>query len=489
MKRNLISLLTGCLTVVALFLSSCGEDRSGEYYELIQEDQWIYETMLDRYLWYEDIPKKTTSDFFADPEEFFKSLLSTKCRDGKGDTFSTFVEGEEEALGTEGSLTINESSTYGFDFALYNDPTGTTSHVMARVILVLPDSPASEAGLQRGDWILNVGGYTLTSNNYGYLIQGGATTLTTASLKISGVYNETSQSYEYTYDWANKVELSLSASRAIDIDPFLETEVLTSTSGKKVGYLFYNSFKLGDDEVYLDKINTIFAKFKAKGVTDFILDLRYNPGGYLLCAQRMASCLAPVDKLGKEFVTTVWNDKNQDLNTTYPLEKDCADCNLNLSRLFVITSNNTASASESVINGLKPYMEVNLVGNTTYGKNVASVVIKSPYGFSLQPIVSTVYNSNNESDYANGFAADYVYDDLKYLNQLGELGDPKTDMALAHTLLWIETGSPEASVASSAAKGTRGLTDASLDAPLFRAPKLLDTTVAHRAMQGNLIKE
>jgi C-terminal processing protease CtpA/Prc len=203
----------------------------------------------------------------------------------------------------------------------------------------------------------------------------------------------------------------------------------------------------------------------------------------------MASCLAPVDKLGKEFVTTVWNDKNQDLNTTYPLEKDCADCNLNLSRLFVITSNNTASASESVINGLKPYMEVNLVGNTTYGKNVASVVIKSPYGFSLQPIVSTVYNSNNESDYANGFAADYVYDDLKYLNQLGELGDPKTDMALAHTLLWIETGSPEASVASSAAKGTRGLTDASLDAPLFRAPKLLDTTVAHRAMQGNLIKE
>ena len=77
---------------------------------------------------------------------------------------------------------LNQTSTYGFDFELVTDPLGTTSHTYARVLFVLPDSPASEAGLQRGDWISAVGDAQINVNNYGYLISGDATTLTRKSI-------------------------------------------------------------------------------------------------------------------------------------------------------------------------------------------------------------------------------------------------------------------------------------------------------------------
>ena len=141
-------------TWMIVLFSSCGEDRTGEFYALIEDRMWIEEIMRENYLWAEDMPIIEKEDeYFQEPSTFFKNMLSKKALNGKGDKYSymevTKVETEEETR----SLTLDRTSTYGMEFLLTSDPTGTTAHSFARVLYVLPDSPAEEAGIQRGDWI------------------------------------------------------------------------------------------------------------------------------------------------------------------------------------------------------------------------------------------------------------------------------------------------------------------------------------------------
>ena len=181
--------------------------------------------------------------------------------------------------------------------------------------------------------------------------------------------------------------------------------------GRKTGYLVYNEFKAGindSDASYLEQMLQIFQWFKEQGVTDFILDLRYNQGGQVTCAQLLASLLAPAGCLGQEFARFEFNDKRQDSNYSLNFLTEYASCNLNLDRLFIISGLYTASASEMMVNCLRPYMTVNLLGTKTLGKNVAMTRIDSPYGFVMYPVTSTVLNKEGRSDYASGFTPEYI---------------------------------------------------------------------------------
>ena len=156
-----------------LAFTSCGEDRSGEFYELIEDKLWIEQVMREYYLWYEDIPAiDNENDYFKEPTAFFKSLLSKDAMNGKGDIYS-YLE-EIPAVAAPESRTVNWTSTYGLEFNLYNDPTGTTNHSFARVIYVLPNSPAYQAGIQRGDWISTINHERITTSNAENLVKGGA---------------------------------------------------------------------------------------------------------------------------------------------------------------------------------------------------------------------------------------------------------------------------------------------------------------------------
>jgi C-terminal processing protease CtpA/Prc len=410
-------------------LAACGEDRSGEYYALIEKDIWIEETMRSHYLWYDQIPEVTESSYFAEPADFLKKLVYSKALDGKGDSFS-YIEDDDDTSGTTAtrSLFMDQTSSYGFDFELLSDPLGTSTKAMARVLFVQPGSPASQAGLERGDWILQADGVQLSTSNYGYLIQGSGVTLT----RMQVAYDEDGSTY-----WETRDTVTLGASRALTVDPFY-LDSLYTVDGKKIAYLMYDSFSTG----YEDEMTTRFRRIRQQRPDAFILDLRYNPGGYLTCARQLASLLAPASALGHTFCTLQYNDITEPQTSTLELSTDYADANLDLSEVYVLTSKYTASASEAVINCLRPYMgtdRVITVGETTYGKPVAMQSYRNEnFTFTLWPVTSYVLNAEGQADYATGIAPLYPLSERAQLT-LYPLGDTR-ELLLGNAISLITTG-------------------------------------------------
>lgn len=418
------------LSIIFLtLLCACGEDRSGEYEALIAQDKWIKDQMDNIYLWYYEMPSDDKLSFFAKPEEFFKSLLYKK------DKYSYL----ETVDNTNTTKSIDRKSTYGFDFLMFQ-PTQTPKQIVARVLFVLRNSPAEKAGLKRGNWITKVNDEVLTKENYGYLYNGDAVTFTLAQ----------ADTVNNIVLWKDTATVNITASNQMESNPFY-IDTIYHLGGKNIAYMMYNSFSTGPQDTpyentYNDQMRSIFGKFKSNNINDFILDLRYNQGGYLSCSQVLSSLLAPADKLGQPYCSLAFNGLNHDKDTTYTLRQDLTGGNnLNLNKLYVIVTNQTASASETVINCLRPYMDVILIGTKTEGKNVASLPISTEMypEFILHPIVAYVNNSEGKADYADGITPDYVLDESEnamLVNPLLPLGDTK-EYLLKNTLTLITTGS------------------------------------------------
>ena len=422
---------------LTLLLSSCGEDRTGEFYALIEDRMWIEDVMRENYLWAEDMPViAKEDDYFQEPATFFKNMLSKNAMNGKGDKYSymeqTKVATEEDTR----SLMLDRTSTYGMEFVLSNDPTGTTNHTFARVLYVLEGSPAEKAGIQRGDWFSEVNGNRITTDNYRQMVNGGNVSLTRSYI----VSNENGLA------WQTGETVNMGASIAMEINPFL-VSTLFETEGQKIGYLVYNEFSTGPnnegtESVYNEQMKHIFAQFKAQSPDAFILDLRYNNGGFLQCAQALGSLLAPSSAMGKDFVNLTYNEKVTPQVVRYPFDTNYADANLNLSKIYILTGEQTASASEAVINGLIPYMgkeNVVLIGTKTEGKNVAMKSFKNEaHGLTLWPVIAYVSNANGEGDYSEGFEPDYELNEFQ-ISQWYPLGHPE-EYLLKNTLSLITTG-------------------------------------------------
>lgn len=261
--------------------------------------------------------------------------------------------------------------------------------------------------------------------------------------------------------------VKLPASRKVDNNPLLHHSVLTKGS-KKIGYLVYNHFSSGPgddnkDQSYDDRMRQIFAEFKSQQVNEFVLDLRYNGGGLVTCAQLITTMLAPANALGDVFCHMIDNQKRK---STYLLDKNIIKngANLDLKRLYVLVTNSTASASEAVINCLIPYMgreNITLIGMQTEGKTVGSNTFgrDEDYDWILHPITVHIYNKDGHADYADGFTPDIPFNELDGMEgfvELKELGD-ENDPALAIALGQI-TGTPRSSFHSApATKSGSGL--------------------------------
>lgn len=429
--RNAFFLLT-----TLVMLASCGEDRSGEYYALIGENLWIEQVMKEHYLWYDSIPEVEESDYFTDPEAFLQKLVYTKAQNGKGDSYS-YIETKETSTAARSYL--QRTSTYGFDFELMTDPTGASSHTFARILFVLPNSPASEAGLERGDWISAIGKVELTSSNYGYLMEGDNTAFARESLGL----NELGE-----LAWTALDTVEVTAARPVELNPFY-VDTVYEVSGQKIAYMMYNEFSTGPDNQaadteYREQMRQIFARFKSQSPDAFILDLRYNPGGYLSCATDLGSYLAPAADLGKVFCTTAYNDISDPQQVDFLFNTGLSSENLDLDRLYVLTSKFTASASEAVINCLRPYIgteNVVVIGETTEGKNVAMEPYQDErYNYILWPVVAYVLNSEGQANYANGITPDFTLSERNLVSNLYPLGDTQ-EYLLKNTIAYITTGS------------------------------------------------
>lgn len=409
MRTRVHFLIYSCLALMGL-LSSCGEDRSGEYYALIASKTWIYDVMQENYLFYEDIPAEEKLDFFKKPAEFLASAVSSK--DQKNGYVFSHVD----------SVSSRATSTYpcfGMEAALVSSNYGGGNAL--RILYIQPDSPAEEAGLKRGDWIIAIDNKKISKSDYSTYI----TQPTKAYSFTLGKYNpypKEVEDPEFNYiEFDTLGTIQMPAPRYVEEKDVLKTGIVSSGS-RKAFYLLYNEF---DENT--DLLKEVLSQMSGQQFDDVILDLRYNPGGYVSTSQLLSTALAPATAMGQPFLHMTYNDK---LNKTETLNFDASllpgGTSLSYQNLYVITSGNTASASEIVINCLKPYMEGRLfqVGMSTYGKNVAQQLFTNEAAPGIELWLTTTYLSNSQGYYdyfTNGLQPDFEAEE-NYESDLGELG-------------------------------------------------------------------
>ncbi|SKC09083.1 S41 family peptidase [Dyadobacter psychrophilus] len=419
-----LKLLLAILSISAAVLS-CKEKNVDPATER-ETNEWIYENMKYWYYWNDNMT--TSPDYSKDPASFFESLLyrydATLRPDG--DRFSWIQESAEEL---EASL-AGQSKASGMEYKLTYFPTGS-SNVIGVVLYVLPDSPAAKAGFARGDIFSSVNGQKMTGANYSQLLNSDEKlTYTLATINAEGALMEGTTTRDIT-------------PVVLQEDP-VYFDTLYSIGANKIGYVVYHQFipepYQASNKQYDKKLDDIFNSFKNANVNALIVDLRYNPGGYVSSATNLASLIAKATSNDifyyKEYNTEVTETNMKKYGETYFYDKFASksqNIGSQLSNVVFLVSSRSASASELLINGLKPYMNVTLVGGKTVGKNVGSVTLtdsKKKVKWGLQPIVSKSLNKDKKSDYNVGFTPDIAASEGNILYPYGNPKDPLLSEAL-----------------------------------------------------------
>ncbi len=424
------------------FAAQCQAPRAGTSDRrgaTLDENNFLRSYSDNTYLWYNEITDQDPG-VFNDPIAYFDELRTTAIT----------LSGQDKdkfhfTFDTEAWIQLSQSgvsSGYGAQWVLLS--TAPPREIV--IALTEPNSPAAAANLARGATILEVDGFDVNTNT-----QAGVDALNAGLFPAAA-----GESHNFTIQdlgAANPRQVTL-VSANITSTPVQETQVIVTPTGR-IGYMVFNDHIATAEDGLIDAVNMLLA---GQGVDDLILDLRYNGGGFLDIAAQMAYMIAgPAQVAGRNFETTQFNDKHTvtDIfgnpiaptpfhSTTlgFSLAPGAPLPALNLSRVYVITSAGTCSASEAIMNGLRGAgVEVIQIGSTTCGK---------PYGFFPQDNCGTTYftiqfrgvNDLNFGDYTDGFVPSVVDDGQA--NVLGctvqddftkLLGDPtenRLEVALAH---------------------------------------------------------
>jgi C-terminal processing protease CtpA/Prc len=407
--RNKI-LLPLFLAVLASTMFSCGEDRWTEYAPLTNMDEWLDSVMRADYYFATSMPSNKKLNYFNAPSSF---LSAAKVSEDKV---------------SEIDSTANVTDSYGIT-ALYEARSDTDSLYNAVVTYVDTDSPAAKAGLHRGDWIMKVGGKNIAKSNKSTILVSGAS----CSLDM-GNYTRVISGTDTTYTVkSNGTTLSMSASTTVTDAPVHYYTTLTYGT-KKVAYLVYSSFDAGTSDAYNNELRTAFASFKAAGATDMILDLRYNKGGSVDCAQLLASMLVPTASLGSTFVTLNHATEQSSKDATLSLDQSLigSGANLNLSKIYILTTSTTRQMSELLIACLVPYMSVYTIGAATGGYvGVTDSYTNPAHHYTLKLLTSVGSNAAKATYTSSGIAASKTASDTSTLTTLLDFGNPKETMLAA----------------------------------------------------------
>lgn len=415
----LVGLMTG--------ISSCKDDKDDiENPTATESQKWVEKTMRKHYYWNDEIPQASKLNYTKDTKDFFYSLLSKNDGKDYSDNSGHYYYSTIKELSAASRSNINEENSYGFEYTGIYAAGSNSQFIYAVILYVLKDSPADVAGLKRGDWIMQMNDHDISQADFNSLASGNGVSFTISR------WNATRNMLVKMDD-----KITLSASHAIEEDPVLVAKTLYSpVKGQRIGYLVYTRFEDGKtegDTSYDDELRNL-SKTTFNGVEEFVLDLRYNNGGLLSSALLLCSILEPNSALDQSLGYLKYNDgKKESLYNGRSALKG-GGSNLNLKTLYVLVGNNTASASEMVINSLKPYMNVILIGEKTEGKNVGSLTYTSDdKAWEMHPIVCQIYNSKDFTDYAYGFKPDinnineafaYVATNTVEPVRMYELGNP-----------------------------------------------------------------
>lgn len=398
------------LITASVFVFSCNnndDDNLPRFPEGSTEsvNLWVQDSMRRYYYWADQMPAKP--DYHLPVKDFFKSLLSSQ------DRFSFAVNTQDPS-----SYPRSVRNMYGFDYAVMQLANG---NVVTAIKLVLKNSPAFNSGLERGMMITKINGKAITAANAEEL---------TSSIKDQTVIELT------VGNWKNGAvtdEKNIQVYYGYSLEQPVESKIFEK-NGKKTGYLYIYDFPDGITPVLSQK----FAAFKAAGVQELILDLRYNYGGSVSSAAALCTLIPAGISASSSFITYKGNKNGGEVKRTFAqqitYDPNALDFNtlranaLGLNKVYILTSNSTASASEIVINNLKPYMQVIQVGDVTLGKDMAGFIVEDKrkpkkISWQLHPVIYKVFNANGEGEYSNGIMPQIAAGEYASLPLL-PLGDP-----------------------------------------------------------------
>jgi carboxyl-terminal processing protease len=425
------------LILFSIIISSCREEEPEpeEFENGTNEyvNNWIYDNMNLYYYWTQDLPDKNING--ESPDDYFYSLISNQ------DRFSWIQPNFQELLNSLQGITLES----GYEFILYNDPNNENG-VIGQIAYVKNGSPAEQVGLKRGDLFTKINGGALTLDNYRQQLTN-----------LSQNHTLTIERYDFQNEQFEGIgNFELSAIEFAENPNHLDT--VYTRNGKKIGYYVYNLFSVGidtDSAKYAEEMDLIFEKFKGEGIDHLVLDLRYNSGGAERATINLASLIGSNITEQDIFVKRDYNEGLKQalideygegsLNRKFVQKSQNIGNNLQSPQLTVLTSSRTASASELLINGLNPFMETFIIGDTTVGKNVGSTSFYEPNNpdntWGMQPIITKSFNSLNQSDYDLGFYPDIPLRDNSLIKL--ELGDVNEKL-LREALIYL-AGSDEVS--------------------------------------------
>ena len=387
------------------------EEEEAEPHQFLEINQFIDENMSAYYFWNDEMPDLSPEDIEA-PKEYFDSLMY------KEDRWSFITDDYQELFKYFSG--VQKSPGYSLMPIYLKEG---SNQVIAFVEFVHKNTPAEEKGLKRGDMIYKIDGTLLDDQNYTQLLNKDAFTITL------GTFNETGQIVEAS----SPISLT---SEETDLNPIIAASV-TDTASRRIGYLAYSSFISDYDAALADTIE----HFQNQGITDFVLDLRYNTGGAISTARKLAEMLVPEGNEGKTFIREVFNDLQMQLiaesqnMTADSLKLDFraigeikdVHTKLDIENFYVLTTSTTASASEMIIYGLEPYMNVIQIGEQTHGKYYGSATFsdEEEHSWAIQPIIMRMSNATDNINYSEGLPPDHKLQDDFYLFESHPLGAPE----------------------------------------------------------------
>ncbi len=402
MKLTFYTLLLLCLAATA-----CKKNKNNK-----STDQLVKDTTLsyarDIYIWYKNIPASLNAQSFADPDQIMKGIRPYSTEPG----FTAPVDRWSFAMLQSEWNKVSSGIEADFGMRVF-----FRTSTDLRVASVDKNGTAGQAAIKRG-WRINaINGVAINDTSQSTFI-------------VNTVYYSPTTRFNFTLPDNSTREITLN-SQVFTNNPFLLDSVYTYGSNK-IGYFVLNSF-LGDTNQVRTDFNRVFNRFTAAGVTDLVIDLRYNGGGFVSLAEYMLNFIVPASGNGQTMLTYSFNDKYTRFNSTLTYNKRG---NLNLNRVFFIVSKQSASASEMAINSIKPFLDVKLVGpSNTTGKPVGFYPI--PVGnWYMFPVSFRTINRNNEANYFNGFAPDHIAADGLDKNW----GDVD-ESCLSKAIRYITTGS------------------------------------------------
>ncbi|MEI7522923.1 MAG: S41 family peptidase [Mariniphaga sp.] len=389
--------ITRLMFLLLLVLNfSCKKEKQTTANQLVDSKvKFTSDTFNDLYLWYNTMPSVDLTTFKT-PEEYISTVKNSKDRWSFTMTYTDMLN------------LLQNGVTTGWGAGIKYD-----AQNLLRIIYVYDNSAMGKAGIKRGWQIKALNGKLVSTMS--------VSEINTALSNSSNVFNLIAN---------DGTESTLNLTKGAIVINSVQYSNIYPISGRKIGYLVFNEF-LGSS---VKELNTVFDNFSSAGISDLILDLRYNGGGTLDCADSLVAILAGKLHKDKIYNTLKYNDKHTNLNFTESIK--LKNNSVQLDKLVVIANSSTASASELVISGLMPYMNLKLIGSATQGKPVGmNITGDIKLNIAVAPISFQNVNSQGYTDYFNGIPPDFPVNDTPS-QDWGAL----TDGCLTAALNYISTG-------------------------------------------------